>query len=162
MSEPWTEWYERAEKIKDSEELMNLANDMMWSLFFSAKSSNELSSYDHIYDSYAEGAAALLLAAGNLMSDKLGLTGFQASFAFWRFAQRWLPIDGPAGLLKLEDMLYPQYKYKFTAISLDDWNWLQAEAQKRLNEREGMHADVRAHMTSIVEGHVPFGFKVLH
>ena len=59
-------------------------------------------------------------------------------------------------------MLYPQYEYKFDkTISPETWSALQNEASRKLQESSGfVHPDVVKHWKNIVDGKVPFGYKV--
>lgn len=59
---------------------------------------------------------------------------------------------------------------KLWIIDKEDWEWLQEEAKKRLDEYalkgtsggiEGaVHPDVKAHLESIVAGNIPFGYTL--
>ena len=66
---------------------------------------------------------------------------------------------------RLDDMLYPQMEHKFERTILkEDWQWLQDEAHylyyKAKHEKEIVHPDVVAHWESIIDGQIPFGFKI--
>lgn len=67
--------------------------------------------------------------------------------------------DEPMRLTKYEEMLYPQCGDSFTCISPSTWEWLQKEAAQRLKDEAGAHT-VREHWQSIVDGNVPFGYRV--
>ena len=59
-------------------------------------------------------------------------------------------------------MLYPQQEYKFNTINESTWEWLQKEAKERL-KMDGdpiIHPDVKKHMQSIIDGKIPFGWKL--
>lgn len=108
-------------------------------------------------------ALAAVWAADN--SEQGGVTGFQAGFIMWDFVKQWQYKDNRTGLkiINYDDMLYPQYKFKFVekSISQKTWKNLQNEA-KRLLEKDRDFADARVleHWESIVSGVVPFGYNV--
>ena len=120
--------------------------------------------YQHDYGTICHAVAISAVAAAKAVNrtDAGGITGFQAGAVFWEFYKRWLMEDGPARLLKYNDMLYPQYAGNFAkTISPDTWAWLQEQAKKNLgNKQAGAHGKVMAHWQSIADGKVPFGFKV--
>jgi hypothetical protein len=118
---------------------------------------------DHDYSSivYALGAGAVALCSG-MDREGGGITGFQAGAVMWEFIANWgLGYKGkPLRLQNFADMLFPQYDYKFEkTITRDTWDWLQNEAQKNLEGKEG-HPGVRAHWQAIADGHLPFGYAV--
>lgn len=120
--------------------------------------------YSHDYGTICHAMSAAALAAVYAIehSPVGGITGFQSSFVMWGFITHWQHLEGkPVKLVKYEDMLYPQYKEKFSSISKETWEWLQAEASKKLEEAEGfVHPHVIEHWQSIKDGIVPFGFEV--
>lgn len=73
--------------------------------------------------------------------------------------EHWNNVKFPSRLIRYEEMLYPQYGYKFTAISKETWKWLQEEATKTLLKYH-IHPSVERHLTEIANGIVPFGYKV--
>ena len=95
-------------------------------------------------------------------SDVGGITGFQASFIGWEMIKEFFH-ESKIGmrLVDYEDMLYPQYEEKFKKIiSKDIWESLQKQAEINLKESPDAHPKVIKHWKSIVEGKVPFGYKV--
>lgn len=107
-------------------------------------------------------AQAALATAWYLSSD-FGITGFQASFVMWDFIRDWRFTNNKCGMkiVDYDDMLYPQYQYKFEkAITKDTFETLQEAARKNLEDKEGAHPNVVAHWQSIVDGKVPFGYVV--
>ena len=107
-------------------------------------------------------AQAALATAWYLASD-FGITGFQAGFVMWDFIRDWQYLDNKCGmkLVNYDDMLFPQYDYKFDkTISKDTLEALQKEARKLLEERDYIHPDVRQHWIAIASGGVPFGYDV--
>ena len=58
-------------------------------------------------------------------------------------------------------MLYPQYEYKYEkTIDKITWENLQKAAKKNLEESPDAHPDVIKHWQSIVDGNIPFGYKI--
>ena len=108
-------------------------------------------------------AQAALATAWYLASD-FGITGFQAGFTMWDFIRDWEFPSNECGMkiVDYDNMLYPQYDYKFEkTISKDTFESLQKAAKKKLKEAtEYTHRDVIAHWKSIVDGNVPFGYIV--
>lgn len=109
--------------------------------------------------------AQACLAVGWYLSEKFGITGFQAGFVMWDFILGWAYTNNKAGLkmVNYDDMLYPQYWDKFEkTIRPDIWESLQKAAKENLEEDRGypVHPDVLAHWESIVAGNVPFGYVV--
>lgn len=107
--------------------------------------------------------AQAALATAWYLSCKFGITGFQSGFIMWEFIKDWSYPDNKCGLrlMNMDDMLYPQYKYKFDkTISSDTWAALQKEARNKLEDRKDAHPAVIAHWKSIVNGDVPFGYTV--
>ena len=66
-------------------------------------------------------------------------------------------------LIDYDQMLYPQYDYKFINREIDAYTWkkLQEKASNLLAEKDTfVHPDVRKHWQSICDGGVPFGYTV--
>ena len=125
-----------------------------------------MNDYEHDYGTICHAISACALAAAWAAdkSESGGITVFQASFVMWDFVRQWLKPSNETGmkLIDYDDMLYPQYGYKFAkTIREDTWKELQKVAQKRLEEKdEHVHPNVIAHWESIVKGVVPYGFTV--
>lgn len=117
------------------------------------------------YDSIVEAITACAIGAAWAGDHHPhgGITGFQASFVMWRFIENWMGKENSCGLklIDFDDMLYPQYEYKFNdkTISSQTWKEMQRKAQEFLNEDRGAEI-VKAHWQSIVDGKVPFGYIV--
>ena len=144
------EWFEQAGKVKTIEEFETFVNHI-------------LNDYEHDYGTACHAVAACALAGAWLGCEKEGLTGFQAGFVMWDFIKNWVMVGNTCGmkLVDYDDMLYPQYEYKFEkTISQDTWHRLQEEAKRQLKESEGAHPAVRAHWKNITMGIVPFGYQV--
>lgn len=135
------------------------------------KSLDDLANYiQNIKDNYNIGygtapraIAQAALATAWYLSDVFGITGFQAGCVMWDFIRDWSFSGNECGLkiIDYDDMLYPQYDYKYQkTISRDTFEALQKAAEKNLEKREFAHPDVVKHWESIVNGNVPFGYIV--
>ena len=115
---------------------------------------------------YGEAPRAMAQASAAVawyLADKFGITGFQAGFVMWDFIRDWNYRSNKCGMkiTDYDDMLYPQYAYKFEKIiGPAIWADLQETAKKRLEELDNVHPIVKAHWQSIVDGIVPFGYTV--
>ena len=102
-------------------------------------------------------AQAALAVAWYLASD-FGITGFQAGFVMWDFIRDWQYRDNKCGLkiVDYDNMLYPQYDYKFEKIiNKDIFKALQEEAWNLYNnETKSAHQRVEKHWESIIHGKV--------
>ena len=122
--------------------------------------------YEHDYGTVCHAMAAIGLAAmwafNKSEGARGGITGFQAGCVMWQVIRHMNYESNKCGLrlLDMDDLLYPQYEHKFTAISKDTWDAVKKEAQNRLLERGNAHPDVVAHWESIVNGKVPFGLRI--
>lgn len=79
------------------------------------------------------------------------------------FIRDWNFSNNKCGLkiIDYDDMLYPQYYDKFKkTISRETFEELQKEAEENLKNTEYAHPNVVAHWQSIVDGKVPFGYKI--
>lgn len=69
---------------------------------------------------------------------------------------------------RYEEMLYPQYEHEYTKDGVKDktitpelWDWLQVQASDKLkNKTKYAVPSVVSHWESIMNGTVPFGWKV--
>lgn len=124
-----------------------------------------LNGYIHDYGTAVHAIAACALAAAWAASEQEGITGFQAGFVMWDFIRGWNHTGNVTGmkLLDYDDMLYPQFAHKYDrTISKSTWENIQKEARNKLAEHQGAtHPDVLAHWQSIVNGVVPFGYRVV-
>ena len=119
--------------------------------------------YEHDYGTICHAVAIAAVAAAKAVNRTPagGITGFQAGAVFWEFYRRWLHEEGPARLVKYEQMLYPQSADSFDrVISPSTWKWLKEEAVKRACDTASAHPSVMAHWKSIAAGKVPFGYSV--
>ena len=143
------EWFEKAKHI----EIKNLSNFI----------TEILEKIPRTYDNDCHIVTIAAIAAAYAISKELSITGFQASCIMWEFIQNWTKKNNKTGLklIDYDDMLYPQYKYKFEkVISKETWEALQLEATKRLLEENHVCNEVKEHWKNIIKGIVPFGYKI--
>jgi hypothetical protein len=117
--------------------------------------------YDTIV--YAVSACALAAAYAADNSPHGGITGFQASFVMWEFIRQWCFPTNKCGLkiVNYDDMLYPQYRYKFEKrITEDEWHILKKQAEFLLTNKTFVHPDVKQHWENISAGIIPFGYEI--
>lgn len=126
-----------------------------------------LNDYCHDYGTIVHAISACALAATNAAneSEHGGITGFQAGFVMWDFIRQWMYSSNKCGLriIDYDNMLYPQYEYKFSnkEIPQSIWESLQKQAEELLKtEKDNAHEKVIEHWQSIIDGNVPFGYKV--
>ena len=146
------EWFEKARK-QTLETLPAFMNHVM-------------NDYCHDYGTIVHAVSACAIAAAWAAneSESGGITGFRACFVMWDFILQWKFRSNKCGLriIDYDDMLYPQYDYKFEKIiSSDTWESLQARAKELLSEHGLAAKKVREHWESIAEGNVPFGYTVI-
>lgn len=147
------EWYKKSKNIS-IDEIESFAKSL-------------LNDYRHDYGTivHAFTAAAIgIIRAMDSSSPQGGITGFQAGCIMWEFIRRWMRKEDIAmRLIMYDEMLYPQYEHRFSKkIPGNIWGWLQEEAKKKLSEAEGndWHPRVIAHLESIVNGIIPFGYSI--
>lgn len=121
--------------------------------------------YDYGYGVAPVAIAQASLAVSWYLSKKFGITGFQASCTMWDFIKDWMFTSNRCGLkiVDYDEMLFPQYEHKFEkTINEDTWERLQKEAKYLLeHEVDEFTSDhVIEHWKSIVNGEIPFGYKV--
>lgn len=120
--------------------------------------------YDFDYGVAPRAMAQASVAVAWYLADKMGITGFQAGFVMWDFIREWIKTNNKCGmkLVDYDDMLFPQYEYKFEkTIGSETWADIQKEAKNNLEkDNEYAHPNVIAHWQSIVDGTVPFGYAV--
>lgn len=150
------EWFEQARKQK-LETLPEFMNHI-------------LNDYCHSYGTICHAISACALAAAWAAnhSDQGGITGFQSGFVMWDFVRQWAYRNNKTSLriIDYDKMLYPQYKDYFEGRTIyqSTWETLQNEAKRRLDEidsgEESAADSVIAHWKNIVNGVVPFGYKI--
>ena len=150
---PEIEWFEQASNVKTTDDLVKFIDHLM-------------NDYDHDYGTVVHAVAACAIAAAWVADEKGGgITGFQAGFVMWDFVKHWMYRNNKTGMriIDFDNMLYPQYENKFDkTISEDTWINLQIEAENKLKEKDKnfVAESVYNHWVSIVEGKVPFGYRV--
>ena len=144
-------WFDKARKIESFPELEEFYNYLF-------------GSYYHDYGTMIHAISAFAVAAANLTAHEQGITGFQAGCVMWDFIKYWNHQYNKCGLrlVDYDNMLYPQYAYRFDkTITPYTWKKLQTQAaQKLAKDSDFAHPDVVKHWTSIVNGEVPFGYKI--
>lgn len=147
------EWFEQARKQK-LETLPEFMNHI-------------LNDYYHDYGTICHAISACALAAAWAAdrSDQVGITGLQSGIVMWDFVRQWAYISNKTSLriIDYDDMLYPQYEYKFVnkEISPSTWEALRHEAKRLLEEKSNYaHEKVIEHWENIVNGVVPFGYRI--
>lgn len=124
-----------------------------------------INNFNYGYGVAPRAAGALCAVIANYLSVSMGLTGFQASFLMWDFIRGFQKRNNLCGmkLVDYDDMLYPQYGYKFEKIiSKTTWESLQQSAKNMLENNKDQLTSPRVikHWESIVNGEVPFGYIV--
>lgn len=120
--------------------------------------------YEHDYGTICHAIAAAAVGAAWAVekTPQGGITGFQAGAIMWEMIRGWGVFgDGPKRMLSYGDMLFPQYRHKFTNISPETAKWLQEEAKKKLSEKSHpAHPDVVKHWEFVAGGGIPFGYRI--
>ena len=125
-----------------------------------------INDYEHDYGTICHAMSACSIATMWAINktDQGGITGFQAGAIMWEFIKHWNYTDNKTGMkmVNYDDMLYPQYDYKFQkTITESIWRSIQDVANNRLEENKTAHPEVIAHWKSIVNGKIPFGYKIV-
>jgi len=126
--------------------------------------------YEHDYGTIVHACAAAALAGATAMNkqEQGGITGFQAGAVMWEFIRGWGFQDNRCGMrmIDYDNMLFPQYAPSFEkTIPEDTWKQMVLRAQELIDgagsiEVGKVHEDVLAHWQSVVNGVVPFGYRV--
>lgn len=123
--------------------------------------------YNRGYGDTPRAIAQACLAVGWYLSRAFGITGFQASIVMWDFILGWQKTGNKTSLklVDYDDMLYPQYSYKFErTMPKDTWEAIQKAAKELLNEahktNHAVHPEVYCHWKSIASGNIPFGYGI--
>lgn len=120
----------------------------------------------HSYGSVVEAMGIAAAATLNYMGSELGVSGFQASCADLVVLRRQRYLKGPFTLMKLEDIMYPQYNLhdKLDEFIGDCGEWISNEAKSRLEkDQHRAHERVIAHWQRLAkcEGNFPLISLVL-
>ena len=119
--------------------------------------------FEFDYGTICHAIAAAGIAAMKRMdkTSQGGITGFQANAIMWIFVRNWGGYGGPMQLINYEQMLFPQSAEHFAKeITPDCFEWLKTKARDTLTNAESLAPEARAHLISIIEGNVPFGYTV--
>lgn len=151
---PEKEWFAEAKK-QTLETLPAFINHVM-------------NDYVHDYGTVCHAISACAIAAAWAANEEKGacggITGFQAGFVMWDFVKQWSYTNNKTALkiVDYDNMLYPQYEYKFQkTMSKATWEGIQKAAKESLSEKIGhVHPAVVAHWKSIVDGQIPFGYTI--
>lgn len=145
------EWFEEAKNVKSIEELSSFVDKM-------------LNSYEHDYGTVCQAIAACSVACSWLGAHIEGISSFQAGFVMWYYIRNWTKTGNECGLrlVDYDEFLYPQYEDKYDKVIGElSWKAIQKKARELLDKDDGYACpEVRQHWESIVNGVVPFGYKV--
>lgn len=149
--------------------------DYIWKKGCKCKSLDEFSSlisevennFNYDYGVAPRSIGALCASLAEKLCGSMGLTNFQASVAMWDFINLFMYRHNKCGLrlVDYDNMLYPQYDYKFEkTISKETWDAIVKTAKEYLEEYENgdsaVNSNVVNHWKSIANGKVPFEYRV--
>lgn len=150
--------FEMRDLLKDKRKKIETFDDLIEFLTYVKDNCN----YD--YGVAPRSIAQASLAVAWYFSNIFGIIGFQSGFVMTDFIRDWRYQNNKLGfkIVNYDDLLYPQYEDYFDkVISKDNWKKLQEEVRERLdNDSNGASSKVIMHWLRIVNGEVPFGFKV--
>lgn len=107
------------------------------------------------------GNVAYQAAMKAIFSLEGGLTPAQKQVALFTFIRLFGGIQSPIKLVDFADMLDPRNEYQFKReISRSTWRYLIEQASFMLNNSVMNSQHQRDHLKSIVNGTVPFGYRV--
>lgn len=107
------------------------------------------------------GNVAYQAAMKAIFSLEGGLTPAQKQVALFKFIRLFGGIPSPIKLVDYADMLDPRNEYQFKReISRSTWRYLIEQASFMLNNSVMNSQFQRDHLRSIVNGVVPFGYRV--
>lgn len=153
-------WYNKAKtEIKSEDDLKQFATEIIKHLENTHDGSD-------LYEESVYGAGALGYASVQMLSFVFGMTGFQMGCVMWELIKQLHLGRNKVGmmLLSYDDMLFPQYEYKFKTLPKWAWESLQKEAKRLLEENKNSsfpaHKDVVEHWKNIADGIIPFGYEI--
>ena len=151
---PQDEWYKRADNIHDLKTFNAFYKELMQQT-------------EHDYGTAVYAVSAVARAILNMALREQDITGFQASFVMWGLVRYLGYQNNKCGmaLLDYDNMLYPQYSERFNQeLPVNVWENMQKCARQQLTQAQQnkikAHPDVVTHWQQIVDGVVPFGWKV--
>ena len=120
------------------------------------------------YGAVVRAAAQAAIATACFFSEEMGLTGFQHHFMVNDMMFGWAYPGCKTGLriLNWDDMLLPDGGSSVNkTVSKEMWEKIQKEAKHRLEELKEQEKNesiikLMNHLQSIVDGTVPFGYRV--
>ena len=109
-------------------------------------------------------ATAVGIVCGKLasyLSTIMGLTAYEQDVALREIAKHFSNKTNKSGvkLIDYDEMLYPQYDYKFTTIPMSTTENLKEQAKNLLLQSEYANIDVKKRWEDIANGNIPFGLK---
>lgn len=120
--------------------------------------------YKHDYFTICSAIAAAALGAAWATDNaqKGGITPSQANIVMSEFMRKWTGVNSPFSCIQYDKMLFPQFEHKFQkTINIETWEWMQNKAKEYLKEdQKGSHPDIIKHWQNIVDGKIPFGYKL--
>lgn len=142
---------EKGKNIESIEELTELIKEVE-------------SDFNNGYGIVPRAIGSVCAVVGNYLSYKMGITGFQAGCAMFDFITGYLITNNKCGLklIDFDEMLYPQYEYKFDKkLKKSTWELMQKRAKELLEEeKDFLHPAVKDHWESIAQGKIPFGYSL--
>lgn len=153
-------WISKANHgINDPEDLKNFTENLL--IYCS-----NLKGEDY-YEQTADSTKAMLWAVIQMCKKLFGLSLFQMGCILWDFIDRAIIEEHDVGmeLVNYNNMLYPQYDYRFEkTITKETWEAMQQKAKELLENNKkaiiSANEEVIEHWQSIIDGKVPFGYKV--
>jgi len=113
----------------------------------------EFSSRTHDYGTCVYAMSFAATAAFNYVAHKLGVTGFQARCADMDILRQTRNLEWGA-ILDYENLLYPQFKYKFKSyeqLLMENREELSKRAKKLLEKYPDAYSNVVAHWKKLTE-----------
>lgn len=125
------EWYRQAKSMKPED----------FQEFFRHLTEDYMHDYGTVCHAMAAVGLAAMFAFNNSDGANGGITGFQAGCVMWQVIRHMNYENNKCGLrlLDMDDLLYPQYEYKFRSIDSDTWKAVQDEAKNRISENVAAH-----------------------
>lgn len=147
-----SEWFAKAKQITSADELQKFADHLF-------------EDYEHDYGTSLMAVSALVTAAAWYGTNVMGLTALQATFIKWNFMANFEFQNNKCGLklMDFDNMLYPWFDYKFdNVIPEERFKKLQEQAKLKMDstDKDSVNEEVWNHWESIVNGQVPFGWRL--
>lgn len=125
------EWYKRAKNMNPDD----------FTEFFREMTEEYVHDYGTVCHAMAAIGLAAMFAFNNSDGASGGITGFQAGCVMWQIIRHMNYENNKCGLrlLDMDNLLYPQYEYKFHSIDSDIWKAVQKEAANKIYESKVAH-----------------------